>query len=73
MDEQIKELIEEAIAALNAGDTESALLVLERTMRPKYKSVEHATGAYAMFKADGPIDQMHDFFAEALGHQIAAA
>lgn len=72
MDAEIKKLILEAIADLKRGDTEAALLVLERTVRPKYESVENATGAYAMFKADGPIDQMHNFFANALGHQIAA-
>jgi hypothetical protein len=73
MDDETKKLILEAIAALNAGDTEAALLVLERTVYPKYESVEHATGAYAMFKGDGPKDHVHDHFAKALGYQIAAA
>lgn len=73
MDDETKALVLEAIADLRRGDTEAALLVLERTVWPKYESAEHATGAYAMFKADGPIDHVHNFFAKALGHQIAAA
>ncbi|NNH56946.1 hypothetical protein HLI01_09010 [Rhizobium laguerreae] len=72
MDEQVEELIVEAIEALKRGDTEAALLVLERTVRPKYESVEHAIGAHAMFNGDGPKDHVHDFFAKGLGHQIGA-
>ncbi|MGO8211873.1 hypothetical protein ACC782_33875 [Rhizobium ruizarguesonis] len=72
MNEQTMELIEEAIADIKRGDTEAALLVLERTVRPKYESVEHASGAYAMFNGDGPKDHVHDFFAKGLGHQIGA-
>lgn len=72
MDIEIKNLIREAIAAIRRGDVEDGLLTLERTVDPKFRSVEHAHGAYLMRNGDGPKDHMHDYFAEALGHQVAA-
>ena len=71
MDATEKKLIVEAIAAIKRGDTEDAILVLERAAFPKFNSEEHANGAYLMHRPDGPKDHVHDFFAEALGHQVA--
>lgn len=72
MDEHVHDLIAEALAKLKGGETEAAILVLERTLWPKFDDEEHARGAYEMFNPDGPQDRMRDFFAKALGHQIAA-
>jgi len=72
MDQEIKNLIREAIDAIKRGETDDALLVLERTVDPKYRSKEHAHGAYLMRDGDGTSGSLSGFFAEALGHQVAA-
>lgn len=72
MDDDVRSLIEEAIDAIKSGNLEDALLALERAVHPKFNSSLHANGAYLMHKPDGPKDYMHDFFAEALGHQVAS-
>lgn len=38
MDAEVKKLIIEAMDAIKRGDTEDALLVLERVVRPKFRS-----------------------------------
>lgn len=46
MNGEIKALIEEAIADLKKGDVDAALLVLERTIRPKFNAPHEARDAY---------------------------
>ncbi|MBX5010862.1 hypothetical protein HJB67_12945 [Rhizobium lentis] len=46
MDDETKALILEAIADLKRGDTEAALLVLERTVRPAREAKEGARWDY---------------------------
>ena len=72
MEREINNLIREAISAIRRGDIDDAVLILERTVDPKYRSVEHAHGAYLMRDDNGPKNHVHSFFAEALGHQVAA-
>lgn len=73
MDQEVKELILLAIVELKNGNVDEALLILERTVWPKWGTVEEADGAYRMFDPDAPKSEMHDFFAMALGHQVASA
>lgn len=72
MDAEIKNLVLEAMAAIRRGEIDDGLLTLERTVDPKYRSVEHAHGSYMMRDAESPTNDVHSFFAEALGHQVAA-
>lgn len=72
MNTEVKKLIEEAIDAIKSGNVEDALLVLERAVHPKFHSSHHAHGAYLMRDAEGPIDPLHNYFSEALGHQVAS-
>jgi hypothetical protein len=47
MEDDVKNLIDEAIAALKDGRAEDALLVLERARFPKFESRNAARDAYA--------------------------
>lgn len=72
MDREVEKLIREAITALKEGRADEALLVLERTVDPKFRSVEHAHGSLLMHDGAAMKSNLNDFFAEALGHQVAA-
>ncbi|TFE99431.1 hypothetical protein B5M44_04320 [Shinella sumterensis] len=71
MEREIKNLIREAISAIRRGDIDDGVLILERTVDPKYRSVEHAHGAYLM-RDGGGVGSVGGYFAEALGHKVAA-
>ena len=72
MDREVKKLIVEAIEAIKRGDVEGGLLTLERTLAPKYRSIEHAHGAYLMRDGVAKVGPVSGYFAEALGHQVGS-
>ncbi|XHE12426.1 hypothetical protein PCC82_11575 [Agrobacterium deltaense] len=72
MDLEVKKLIVEAIEAIKQGDIEEGLLILERTVDPKFRSVNHALGSYLMRDGLAGINPTGSFFAEALGHQVGS-
>lgn len=73
MDEDVYELIMRARLDIREGRIDDGLLILDRVVDRKWATIEECDGAYRMFNPDGGIDHMHNFFAVALGHQVAAA
>lgn len=72
MDEDVYELLCEAWDELRAGNYDEVDLLFDRIVNRKWTDKSDCDGAYRMFKPDGRIDPVHNFFARALGLQVAA-
>lgn len=71
MEESVWELVCRARDDIRAGRVSDGLALLDRIVDPKWSDVSECDGQYRMFDPDGAIDNTHDFFARALGMQIA--
>lgn len=73
MDEDVWELVCRARDDIRAGNIEEGLSLLDKVVAPKFRSSEHAHGAYLMFDGSEPACGLRDHFSMALGLQIAGA
>ncbi|TPM59004.1 hypothetical protein FJ959_09015 [Mesorhizobium sp. B2-2-4] len=71
MDEDVYQLLCRAWDELRAGNYDEVDLMLERIINRKWGDVTECDGQYRMFDADAKIDPTRNFFANALGMQVA--
>lgn len=71
MDDEVYELLWKAWDELRAGNYEEVDLLFDRILNCKWCHETECDGEYRMFSPDGAICQQHNFFAHALGLQVA--